>query len=421
MRIIEQYKNSIQKDTELDEILKIDENNPDLLISREKDSVEFKTSFQGYKDKAFLKFVQGVANKKGGYILFGISENEQHRGKIIGLQDKDIKAFWCDIKQIAEQFNARFGQEIKFERHQKEIGNKTICILQIFESKNKPVVDEERNIYYRYDGTTEKIQKSDLQEILKEQMIKDMMLMFNKILEIGIDNTAILNIATGEIEGKSGHFLIDETLLPKIAFIKEGEFVEKKGAPAFVLKGEVKTYEAWIKEKKLQGIDDNDIYKYFFQNQNFTQDESKACLKVIATASPDWMPMRFFAQKAGMSKAETIEYFNSFKDGSTKKKTIEVKIKKLNENQPMMEKKREVECEILKQAEQSDLKGVKTEISKWLISIRSYDEQIIRNEKEFLLRFIQKLYEYCKKEDSALLSQVRKTIAYLDKVLYPLD
>lgn len=48
------------------------------------------------------------------------------------------------------------------------------------------------------------------------------------IIRNGIENTAILNLKTGEVEGKSGNFVIDESLLPKIQFIKEGEFVEKK-------------------------------------------------------------------------------------------------------------------------------------------------------------------------------------------------
>lgn len=432
-RIIVQYKNSIQEDRELDEILKVDENN--LLIAQESERFEFKQSFiddsqdkkeKGYRNEKVLNFIQGAANNKGGYILFGIEEDKQHNTrKIIGLRDEEVKAFCCDDQEITSKFNSQFAQEIRFEKHTRKIGNRTICILKILESEDKPVMNKNKDIYYRYSGATEKIFKSDLQRVLKEQMARDMNLMLSKhidqIFKNGVENTAILNIQTGEVEGKSGNFLIDEKLLPKIAFIKEGEFVEKNGAPALVLKGEVKTYETWVKEKEVQGIDDNDIYKCFFQNQNFTQDQSKAYLRIIATASPDWMPIRFFAQKAGMNKGEIIEYFNSLKDSSTKKKTIEGKIKKLNENQPMMEKKREVKCEILKQVEQSDLRSTKPEMRKWLTSIQSYDDQTIRDEKEFLLRFIQKLYEHCKKEDHLLLSQARKTIAYLDKVLYPLD
>lgn len=63
------------------------------MIARENDHIEFKTSFQRYKDEKLLKFVQGVANKKGGHILFGINENKQYQGEILGLEANNIKNF----------------------------------------------------------------------------------------------------------------------------------------------------------------------------------------------------------------------------------------------------------------------------------------------------------------------------------------
>lgn len=61
------------------------------------------------------------------------------------------------------------------------------------------------------------------------------------ILSNGIENSAVLNLHTGEVDGKGGSFIIDETLLPKLNFVKEGEFVEKSGAPALKLVGELKS------------------------------------------------------------------------------------------------------------------------------------------------------------------------------------
>ena len=58
-------------------------------------------------------------------------------------------------------------------------------------------------------------------------------------MKFGIENSAVMNLTSGEVEGKSGNFLIDEELLPKLSFVKEGEFVEKAGAPALKLIGDL--------------------------------------------------------------------------------------------------------------------------------------------------------------------------------------
>lgn len=61
------------------------------------------------------------------------------------------------------------------------------------------------------------------------------MRLFAKVSKIGVENTGILDISTGKIEGKSGSILIDESLLSQIAFIKEGAFSETSGTPTLKL------------------------------------------------------------------------------------------------------------------------------------------------------------------------------------------
>ena len=57
------------------------------------------------------------------------------------------------------------------------------------------------------------------------------------ILKNGIENSAVINLSTGGVEGKGGNFLIDESLLSKIAFVKEGEMCSKKRQTYFNIKG----------------------------------------------------------------------------------------------------------------------------------------------------------------------------------------
>jgi hypothetical protein len=65
-------------------------------------------------------------------------------------------------------------------------------------------------------------------------------------MRFGIENAAVMNLATGEIDGKAGAFLIDEALLPQISFVRDGEFVERSGAPTLKLIGEVAPTKATV-------------------------------------------------------------------------------------------------------------------------------------------------------------------------------
>lgn len=63
---------------------------------------------------------------------------------------------------------------------------------------------------------------------------------FAKISKIGPSNAAVLDMLNGKITGSSGTLVIDESLLPKLRFIKEGSFKERGGLPTLKLIGDVK-------------------------------------------------------------------------------------------------------------------------------------------------------------------------------------
>ncbi|MHB8287447.1 MAG: hypothetical protein ACYDD1_22620, partial [Caulobacteraceae bacterium] len=95
----------------------------------------------------------------------------------------------------------------------------------------------------RYPGEDRLISPADLQRLVEQRLQQLSQTILSKHLEnimrFGIENAAVMNLITGEIDGKAGSFLIDEALLPKISFVKDGEFVERSGAPALKLIGEV--------------------------------------------------------------------------------------------------------------------------------------------------------------------------------------
>ncbi len=61
----------------------------------------------------------------------------------------------------------------------------------------------------------------------------------SQIARIGVQETGIFDLRTGQITGVTGSFLIDESLLNQLSFIKEGEFSEIRGKPALKLIGNV--------------------------------------------------------------------------------------------------------------------------------------------------------------------------------------
>ena len=63
--------------------------------------------------------------------------------------------------------------------------------------------------------------------------------LFKKIAKIGPENAAVLDMPGGKIEGRKGTLVIDNKLIPKLKFIKEGK-LKDKGWPTLKLVGDVR-------------------------------------------------------------------------------------------------------------------------------------------------------------------------------------
>ena len=140
-------------------------------------------------------------------------------------------------------------QHALFQRRIHRIG-----VFYIHESKQKPIIskkDEGRgqliksgDIFFRYAGRTQRIEFPELNYII-EQRVKgtndQWIALMGKIAKAGPANAAILDTERGIIEKSENQILvIDEDLINKIKFIKEGQFREDKGATTLRLVGDVK-------------------------------------------------------------------------------------------------------------------------------------------------------------------------------------
>jgi len=98
-------------------------------------------------------------------------------------------------------------------------------------------------IYYRYGGRTQKIQYAELENIINKRVEKNnkqWLDLMAKIGKAGPHNAAILDTEKGFIEKDDSRILmLDKDLVDKMKFVKEGEFVEKKGKATLKLIGNI--------------------------------------------------------------------------------------------------------------------------------------------------------------------------------------
>jgi len=205
-----------------------------------------------------IKTIAAFANNKGGYLVLGVVDKTW---EIVGVKESKIKSF--DFNQLNQIIRSNLGIEIEIKRKVLDFEGKKVAVFHVAPAHTKPVIfakdgddTAEGKIYYRYIGEDRLIAASDLAKIIEDRVRKLSETVLNKhlsrILKVGIENAAIMDLSTGEVEGKAGSFYIDEKILPELKFIKEGEFVEKSGTPALKLIGEVQSISdttQYIKEE----------------------------------------------------------------------------------------------------------------------------------------------------------------------------
>lgn len=213
---------------------------------RESTDLEFKESFHYESIAFYLRSMAAMANNKGGQIIFGI-KNSPHIPE--GLKNEKFQK--CDPKEINEKMMEYFSHDFEWHLNILEYDSKQFGQLWVPEASSKPILCKKTNdksklregaIYYRYRGETKEIAYAELYKLIESEKEKEKRLWMEhiqKISAIGPKNIHILDSYSGEMKVGDKTILLDENLLSKIKFIKEGAFVEKDGAPALTIKGEI--------------------------------------------------------------------------------------------------------------------------------------------------------------------------------------
>jgi len=221
------------------------------LYHREGQELEFKEQFNlgGLAD--YFRDFAAFANNRGGYIIFGVKDAPRIH---IGLTEASSKQFEkTDPEKITGFLLEIFSAAIAWEQAAITVDGKLFGVFRVYEAPVKPIIakkDEGKDnlikngeIYYRYGGRTQKIQAAELENIIARRVDANnsqWLDLMAKIGRTGPQNAAILDTEKALIEkGDSRVLVLDDELAHKLKFIKEGEFVEKDGAAALKLVGDV--------------------------------------------------------------------------------------------------------------------------------------------------------------------------------------
>lgn len=325
----------------LNRIFTISPKHQDRLISRESSWLEFKESFGFGSLGKYIRSAAAFANAKGGYIAYGI-KNKPHI--LLGLNNNAFDEL--DPEKLSHFLNEHFDPEIRWERHLYELDGKVFGLLYFYESTNKPVVCKkgtddgkslkEGEIYYRYSGRTQTIRYPELKELIEERRKQEQLLWFKHIKEmarIGVKDVGLFDLRSGKVTGAGGSFLIDESLLSQVSFIREGEFNEVKGKPALKIIGTAEPIgkmplglEKRMQIVKTKGIRSADIMLAFLKSE--IPPEPQSYVTQICYENSAFLPIYFLIANMEITLEETVTLIDREPSTQTAKSKLKARLLK---------------------------------------------------------------------------------------------
>lgn len=401
------------------------------LKSRENSSLEFKESFNWANRADYARTMAAFANNNGGYLVFGVSDSPRRLKGIDG-----EKFLSTEPTKITSFLNEYFSPEIHWEIGTHEFEGMTFGILYVSPCVRKPVVCKKSNssiiegaIYYRYRGQTTAIKYPELRGLLDEQRQRDQELIlkhFRKVSEIGIENIGLLNTSSGLVEGPGGAFLIDESLLPKISFLKEGRFTENANAPAIKLIGEAQVLDAALMQPvkrvfKTKAIRSQDIVLNFLDGISVS--DPVEYVKQVCFESSAYMPIYYYIAASKLTLSEIIQELDTTITTNPAKERL---LKRLGGDQALaipqpkktndgVEKRAAVAAQLRKKEYvlPKDSSGIKL----FLQALRTMPKQHL--DLSFINPILKDIFEnHYGKGGSVLADDFRRAICYVDRTYF---
>ena len=314
-------------------VLQLTDTEPLRLGIEESDTVEWKQSFSWNNRAEYARTIAGFANRRGGYLIFGIDPDTK---RIIGIPPNELDRL--DPADMSRYFDSYLQPSPRWLPIETNLQGHNVGIIFVHECdpRTKPLIclKQEGNrlrqgdIFYRYTGRTDRIGYPEMQQLLMERdsaIQQDWMNLVKRIEANGVGNTAILNTESGVVEGRGGSFLIDETLIEKLTFIREGAFTERKGAPTLKLIGELETFgEEQIRPVKRvpeQITWTSSIREFASQAQ---LDEPMAYIRALCHLQAGWVPVYYFIRQGNNSIDDAIRVLQSENPTRTSSQSFQI-------------------------------------------------------------------------------------------------
>jgi hypothetical protein len=285
-----------------------------VLRGGETDTIECKQSFHSPLHDGLLRAVAALANHRGGYILYGV---ENATGVLLGLKDDRFKN--TDPNAFAQSVRGAMEPCPRIELGTAQLGGALLGALYVHAELEGPVIatkdrDNYKNgvVYYRYPGESRAIAGADFRRLLAardRRARQEAAELARRVVELGAD-AALLDHKSGQIVGRTGSLFVGPDLLQKMQFIREGEFVQKDGAAALRVIGDVTVAHApadvLVREKIIrQGITDYAVLDNFLRQEQVQH--PAAYILHSCHSNKKWLPVFFYAQQTGRPVEEIVE------------------------------------------------------------------------------------------------------------------
>lgn len=302
----------------------------------ESDQHECKQDFSFKHSGKWLRAVAALANNGGGYIAFGVMDKRITNGKIDpesytvrGLQNPEF--INADPAEFTKRIKATFDPTPKVEYAILDLEGKAVGIMYVHQHGSRPVIAQkgdgeqvkEGDIFFRYPGQSARIKYSDLRTLLDErdrQSREQIIPMIQKLLQLGPQNAMVADLTDGVLSNENRTIVIGEELLEKIKFIREGNFNETAGDPTLKLVGEVQAVDGSGAVVHKAFVTPADLLEEFLHLKSpFDPKEYIRC--AVEGGNGSWLPMHYYARKAGLSTDELAKFIMSTKAPENRRQT----------------------------------------------------------------------------------------------------
>jgi hypothetical protein len=300
-------------------LFKLEKDGSWILESGEHQECECKQDFDPKRITAVIRAIAALANNRGGYIFFGVS-NDGYRVQGVG------QAFHeTDIVHIVDKVKAHLSPTPDITvKGTVDFDGLVVGFLHVARHPSPPVIVyrdgdgiTEGEILFRYPGQSSRIKFGDLRAMLDERDRRAQVALADaasRIADVGTGNTLILDTEKSVLETKGHSILIDQELAENLKFIKEGEFDEKLGAPTLKLVGEV--LPVTVKGAGRAVVSYAAIFQQDILNKFLEQEKVDQPIQYIYAGlaqSRIWLPIFYFVRMSGRTNMEVADLVRHLK------------------------------------------------------------------------------------------------------------